>query len=95
MPAVRWTRAALANLDGQARYIARDDPDAARRTVARIAAAAERLADHPALGRPGRVAGTRELVVPGAPFIIPYRVTEGVVEILRVLHTSRRWPPEE
>ncbi|MBI4829079.1 MAG: type II toxin-antitoxin system RelE/ParE family toxin [Nitrospinae bacterium] len=95
MPGVKWTRSALANLDEQARYIASDDPEAARRTVARIAAAAALLAAHPAMGRPGRVAGTRELVVAGTPFIIPYRVTAGTVEILRVLHTSRRWPPVE
>jgi toxin ParE1/3/4 len=50
------------------------------------------LASHPALGRPGRVAGTRELVVAGTPHIIPYRVREGRVEVLRVFHASRKWP---
>ena len=95
MPGVRWTRIVLANLDEQARYIASDGPEAARSMVARIAAAIALLAAHPAMGRPGRVAGTRERVLAGTPFIIPYRVTAGTVEILRVLHPSRRWPPVE
>jgi toxin ParE1/3/4 len=44
------------------------------------------------MGRPGRVARTRELVVTGTPYILPYRVTAGVLEVLRVLHASRKWP---
>ena len=81
-------------LDGIATHIARDDPSAARRIVARVEEAATELARHPALGRSGRVAGTRELVVPGTPFILPYRVREDAVEMLTVLHTARRWPDE-
>jgi len=44
------------------------------------------------MGRPGRVPGTRELVLPNFPYIIPYRVREQRVEILRVFHTARKWP---
>jgi toxin ParE1/3/4 len=50
------------------------------------------LTRHAALGRPGRVMGTRELVIGNLPYIIPYRVRDGEIEILRVLHTARRWP---
>ena len=50
------------------------------------------LARHAVPGRPGRVLGTRELVIQGLPYIIPYRVRDNHVEILRVLHTARRWP---
>ena len=57
-----------------------------------IVDAVDRLAAHPAVGRPGRVPGTRELVVSRTPYVIPYRVREGVVEILRVVHARRRWP---
>jgi toxin ParE1/3/4 len=89
---VRWLRRALRNLDEEADYIARDDPDAAARTVQRIATAVEQLATHPASGRIGRVAGTRELVVAGTPYIVPYRVHADSVEILRVFHASRKWP---
>jgi len=89
---VRWLRRALRNLDEEAEYIARDDPDAAAQMVDRIATSVERLATHPALGRTGRVPGTRELVVSGTPYVVPYRVRGETVEILRVFHGARKWP---
>jgi toxin ParE1/3/4 len=89
---VRWLRRALRNLDEEAEYIARDNPAAAARTVLRIATAVEQLTNHPASGRIGRVPGTRELVVTGTPFIVPYRVRGDAVEILRVFHAARKWP---
>jgi len=89
---VRWLRKALLNLAGEAEYLAREDPVAAGHTVARISEAVERLVTFPALGRPGRVVGTRELVVSGTPYILPYRVHGNDVEILRVFHAARKWP---
>jgi len=89
---VRWLRRALRNLDQEADYIARDDPQAAARVVERIAASVDLLATQPALGRPGRVPGNRELIVTGTPYIVPYRVRDDTVEILRVFHGARRWP---
>jgi toxin ParE1/3/4 len=89
---VRWVEIALANLNAEAEYIARDNPNAAARTVELIVRAVNQLQDFPAIGRPGRVAGTRELVVTGTPYIVPYRVRTGYVEILRVFHGARRWP---
>lgn len=89
---VRWLRKALLNLDEEAAYIAADDPQAARIVVARVFEAVATLVDQPALGRPGRVPGTRELVVVKTRFIVPYRVRRDVIEILRVFHTSRRSP---
>ena len=89
---VRWLRRALRNLDEEAEYIARDNPDAAARTVQRTASAIEQLTSHPASGRIGRVPGTRELVVSGTPYIVPYRVRGDAVEILRVFHAARKWP---
>jgi toxin ParE1/3/4 len=89
---VRWLRRALRNLDQEADYIARDDPQAAAQFVERIAASVDLLATHLALGRPGRVPGTRELIVTGTPYIVPYRVRDDTVEILRVFHGARRWP---
>lgn len=82
----------MANLDAEAEYIARDKPLAAARVVATISKAVDKLRRHPGLGRPGRVPGTRELVVPGTPYIVPYRVRDDAVEILRVFHAARRWP---
>lgn len=89
---VRWLRRALRNLDEEAEYIARDDPAAAARVVERIVTSVDRLAAHPAAGRPGRVPGTRELIVSGTPYLVPYRVRGETVEILRVFHGARRWP---
>jgi toxin ParE1/3/4 len=89
---VKWLRAALQELDAEAEYIARDNPSAAARIVRTIAAAVDRLAEHLAVGRPGRVIGTRELVVPNAPYIVPYRVRGNFVEILHVFHGARKWP---
>ena len=89
---VRWLATALRNLDEEASFVARQDPAAARRLVARIREAAVHLSDHPELGRPGRVAGTRELVVTGTPYLLPYRVKDDSLQILRVLHGARRWP---
>jgi len=89
---VRWLRRALNNLDEEAAYIARDDPGAAARMVERIVTSVEGLGAHPLSGRPGRVPGTRELVVSGTPYLVPYRVCGETVEILRVFHGARKWP---
>ncbi len=91
---VRWTRRALGALDGIADYIARDSPGAARRMIRRIDQAVADLADCPSMGRVGRVVGTRELVIAGTPFIVPYRVRQGQLEVLTVLHSARRWPDD-
>jgi len=89
---VRWLRRALASLDAEAEYIAVDDPAAAGRVVPRVLRSVDLLRRNPALGRAGRVAGTRELVVAGTPYIVPYRVRGEAVEILRVFHAARKWP---
>jgi len=89
---VRWLKRALKNLDEEAEYIARDNLQAAARIVERIATGVDRLATHPAAGRPGRVPGTRELVINGTVYIVPYRVRDETVEILRVFHAARKWP---
>jgi addiction module RelE/StbE family toxin len=80
---VRWLREALRNLDREVAYIADDDPQAAQRVAKRILGAVEKLSSHPNIGRPGRVPGTRELVVSGTSYIIPYRVRRQSVEVLR------------
>lgn len=89
---VEWLRAALDNLNAVAEYISRDNPVAAARTVAAIVNAVENLERFPASGRPGRVSGTRELVVSGTPYIVPYRVHANVVQLIRVFHAARKWP---
>ncbi len=59
-----------------------------------IEAAVARLADHPEGARPGRVRGTRELVVTGTPYVVVYRVEPSAVLILRMVHGAQRWPPQ-
>ncbi|MBS0341287.1 MAG: type II toxin-antitoxin system RelE/ParE family toxin [Proteobacteria bacterium] len=90
---VRWLRKALLNLDEEASFIAQDDQKAARLVVQRVLDGVAALAEQPGLGRPGRVPGTRELVILKTRYIVPYRVHGQTVEILRVFHTSRRLPP--
>jgi len=89
---VKWLKVALANLDAEAEYIAQNNPAAAGRVVQKILRAVNLLRKNPAMGRAGRVAGTRELVVAETPYIIPYRVRGEAVEILRVFHAARKWP---
>jgi len=91
---IKWVRLALADLDQAAEFISQDNPEAAKRIVKRIRDAARLLSDHPNAGRPGRVHGTRELVITDTPFILPYRVVRNTVQILRVLHGARKWPEQ-
>ena len=87
---VRWLRKALRNLGDEAAYIAADDAAAARLAVKRVLDAVSILAQQPGLGRPGRVPGTRELIVAKTRYIVPYRVRGETIEMLRVFHTARR-----
>ena len=73
-------------------YISKDNPAAAKRIVRRLWTAVKSLAEQPEMGRPGRVHGTRELVVSDTPFVVPYRVVGSEIQILRVLHGARDWP---
>ena len=74
------------------KWIAKHDPWAAINMGDTIQAAVSRLADYPAIALPGRVAGTRELVVIGTPYIVIYRIEASAIVVLRVLHTAQRWP---
>jgi toxin ParE1/3/4 len=86
---VRWLASALGSLRLACRYIEQDNPAAARSVADRIERAVARLSQHPLSGRQGTVAGTREIVVPGCPYLVVYRVTESEVQILRVFHSKR------
>lgn len=90
---VRWLAKALAGLEAELGHIAAEDADAARRIAVVVRERTESLVRFPESGRPGRVAGTRELVLARLPFIIPYRVRGEEVQVLRFFHTSRK-PPE-
>lgn len=89
---LRWTTRAIRRLDLVGVTTAKEDPQAAARVIARLVSAAELLGEQPAMGRVGRIKGTRELVFADIPYIIPYRVRPTGVEILTVMHTSQKWP---
>lgn len=89
---VIWYPLALADMNALRAYLADVNPQAATRTLDRIFEAAASLARHPHIGRPGRIAGTRELVVTGTSYVLPYQVRQDHVAILRVYHGARRWP---
>jgi len=89
---VIWFKHAVLDLKSVRGYIAQDNPQAAQQVVQRIKEKVALLSEQPGMGRPGRVPNTRELLVDQTPFILPYRVRDNKIEILRVLHTSRRWP---
>lgn len=88
---IRWTRQALQNLDAIAAYIALDNPSRAASFISEIKDKTQLLAQFPAIGRPGRVPGTRELVV-HENYVLPYRVKGDLVQIIRVHHVARLWP---
>jgi len=73
-------------------YIADDNPAAARAVLKRIRSRISDLQDSPYLGRPGRVPGTRELIIAGTPYVIPYQISSDQLRILRVYHGARQWP---
>lgn len=89
-----WSAFALSDRDGIFTYIEAHNPTAAIAIDDRIVAAARRLRDFPESGRSGRVAGTRELVITGTPYVAAYQVTGETVRILRVLHGSQQWPDD-
>ncbi len=89
-----WTELAVQDLDHIENYIKEDNPIAAIDVVLSIIDTAETLlSEYSRIGRPGRVHGTREMVVPDYPsYIIVYRLLENRLEIIRVFHGARKWP---
>ena len=91
---VRWTTPARVQLVRAFEYIAEENRRSAARTAEQIWESTQLLARHPMAGREGRVAGTRELVISGTPFIVAYQVKKKEVRILAVLHAAQEWPEE-
>ena len=91
---VLWEEGALSDLMAIVGYIAQDNAVAAEETAGRITEAVALLRETPGLGRPGRVPNTRELVVAGTSYLVPYRVKRDEIQILRVFHMAQRAPNE-
>jgi toxin ParE1/3/4 len=91
---LEWSAYAVADRTAIFDYIDADSPRAAAAVDARIREQVETLARFPQSGRPGRIEGTRELVISRTPYIVAYCITGKTIRILRVLHGSRRWPDD-
>jgi len=91
-----WLDQALIDLDELIEYISLRNPTAAIEQDRLVHRAVERLEAHPKLGKQGRLRSTREMVIPHTSFIALYRVLaeEEEIHILRILHSSQKWPPE-
>jgi toxin ParE1/3/4 len=89
---VVWSHRAVQHLIHLRQHIAHESPSAAASIAQRILDGVALLSEHPTVGRPGRVAGTRELVVSQTPYIIPYRVRGETLAIIGVFHQRQRWP---
>ena len=91
---IQWTKRASENLDAIEQHIEKDNPVAAAKAALRILTAVSLLQEHPELGRPGRVLGTRELVIPQSAYIVPYAIKADKIYILRVFHAAMQWPAQ-
>ena len=89
---LRWTTPASQDLYNIVRRIQEDNPSAAAKVASTLYDGCERLADFPRRGRRGRIEGTRELVFPGLPYIVVYRIQDRSLEILRIYHGAQDWP---
>jgi len=91
---LRYTAQAKRDLDSLYQYVARDDPDAAPGALERITAMIGHLPEHPALGLRGRMPDILELVIPNLPFVVVYELSKKTIDILAIIHKSRRWPDQ-
>lgn len=89
---LEWSSWARIDRDEIFSYIEADNPRVAVAVDERIKAQVEGLLQFPESGRPGRIEGTRELIIGRTPFIVAYRITGEAICILRVLHAARLWP---
>jgi len=89
---IQWAKDATRQLLAAHACVAADNPSAALRLLLRITQAVNHLGTHPRAGREGRVRDTRELVIPGTPYIVAYRIKRAAIQVLAVLHGKRRWP---
>ncbi|WP_249740679.1 type II toxin-antitoxin system RelE/ParE family toxin [Agrobacterium rubi] len=87
-----WSAFALSDRDAIFTFIESENPAAAVLVDERLVVAVRRLIDFPASGRLGRIAGTRELVISGTPYVAAYAVSGTTIRILRILHGAQEWP---
>jgi toxin ParE1/3/4 len=88
----RWTTPATQDLYNIVRRIQQDNPDAAAKVAKTLYDGCSGLGNFPRRGRTGRIEGTRELVFPGLPYVVVYRIQDQTLEILRIYHGAQDWP---
>jgi toxin ParE1/3/4 len=91
---IMWLEDAIQDLQALRYYITQDNIVAANRISKKILDSVNILSEYPAVGRAGRVPNTRELIISSTPYIIPYKVKNNRIEILRVFHCAMQWPEE-
>lgn len=89
---LRWTREAAADLERIADYLFQQVPERAAELVRAVYEAPALLLEFPYRGRPGKKAGTRELVISALPYLVVYTVHGDVVLVVRILHGAQQWP---
>jgi toxin ParE1/3/4 len=89
---LRWTTAAVDDLEGIAEYLFEKSPQNAAQIIRKIYEAPSVLNKYPNLGRPGKKEGTRELVISPLPYIVIYQVKVDILYIVRILHGAQDWP---
>jgi toxin ParE1/3/4 len=89
---LRWTSAAVDDLENIANYLFEKTPENAARLIRDLYNASSTLKNFPNRGRPGKKEGTREMVMPFLPYVVVYRVMSDTVHIVRILHSSQDWP---
>ena len=92
---VQWTNAAIDDLVDLRLTIAESSPQAAAEVATRILDAVDIILQYPDLGKVGRAKGTHELVIASTPYLLVYRRFRSKIQLLRVLHGRRRWPPRK
>ena len=91
---IKWLTLALADIEQIEAYIYKDNSSTANKVIQLIYNNIQYLLKHPDLGRPGRVPNTRELIIENTSYLVPYRVRENEIQILRILHSSMKWPDD-
>lgn len=90
---LRWTQIALTEFEDAHDHIAKDNPTAAQVVAQRILEATDKVLEYPHIGRVGEDEDTREWHVQRTPYLLVYQVQDDAIEILRVYHNKRDWPP--
>ena len=87
-----WSPRAIRHLAAVRQFIEKDSDASAAAIAGRILHAIELLCTQPNMGRPGRLPGTKELVIAGTPYVVPYRVRHARLQLLAVFDGRRQWP---